>query len=550
MSARLPLGALPQPSRLSEFAVPPDPAGQLLALLEGALDRIVSIGLHAAVALALGSLAARLLRRCGLRWSWSLLPLVLLAPTRPLLHGWSATLCLAALSAAVSGRRRHREDLAAGGDLAESARARRGPASFARRALVALWATRRARRGPAAIGRSGLEIGRDGSARAVTIPFGRSAGHHTLVVGATGSGKTVTQTWIAERAIEAAYSVVVVDPKGDRRMRDALAAAARASGRRFVEWTPEGPWIYNPFAWGGPSEIADRALVGERFTEPHYQRQAQRYLGHAVRMLRGAGIAVSFATLTAQLDPEALERLSETVADEHASRTREYLASLTPRQRSDLAGVRDRLAIVSESDVARWLDPENAEAESFDLLDAIESGAVVYFSLRADSWPLLAQMLGVAIVGDLRGVAASLQGDPRPSVVVIDEFAALAAEQVSHLFGRARSAGINLVLATQELSDLRVQTHRQLREQVLGNLSALIAHRQVVGESAELIAELAGTVGCWRTSQASDGRWTRTRAAEPAISPERIRALPPGAAAVLDLAGARPPRLARIHAGR
>jgi len=267
-------------------------------------------------------------------------------------------------------------------------------------------------------------------------------------------------------------------------------------------------------------------------------------------MLRGAGIAVSFATLTAQLDPEALERLSETVADEHASRTREYLASLTPRQRSDLAGVRDRLAIVSESDVARWLDPENAEAESFDLLDAIESGAVVYFSLRADSWPLLAQMLGVAIVGDLRGVAASLQGDPRPSVVVIDEFAALAAEQVSHLFGRARSAGINLVLATQELSDLRVQTHRQLREQVLGNLSALIAHRQVVGESAELIAELAGTVGCWRTSQASDGRWTRTRAAEPAISPERIRALPPGAAAVLDLAGARPPRLARIHAGR
>jgi len=34
---------------------------------------------------------------------------------------------------------------------------------------------------------------------------------------------------------------------------------------------------------GSETEIADKALSGETFTEPHYLRQAQRYLGHAVR---------------------------------------------------------------------------------------------------------------------------------------------------------------------------------------------------------------------------------------------------------------------------
>ncbi len=36
---------------------------------------------------------------------------------------------------------------------------------------------------------------------------------------------------------------------------------------------------YNPYASGSDSEIADKALAGERFTEPHYLRQAQRFLG-------------------------------------------------------------------------------------------------------------------------------------------------------------------------------------------------------------------------------------------------------------------------------
>ena len=224
-----------------------------------------------------------------------------------------------------------------------------------------------------------------------------------------------------------------------------------------------------------------------------------------------------------------------------------YLDSLTSRQRGELGGVRDRLAIMAESDVGSWLDPATPGAESFELLDAVRSGAVVYFSLHADTRPLLAQMLGAAIVQDLQTVVAALQEHPARCVVAIDEFSAIAAEHVAGLFARARSAGISLLLGTQELSDLRLPGRETLQEQVLGNLTSLIAHRQVVPASAELIARLAGSRGAWRTSVSSDGRSTRTRVSEPLISPEEVMGLATGQAAVLRLSSPRSAAVARMH---
>lgn len=540
------------------------PLSPSLAPLLAPVRELVSVSCHVGLGLAAGSLVVSFMRLRDLRWTWSLPPLALELPLHPLVGGWYYTLIAATLCAAARGRRRHREDLAWGGDLAERAQASGGPLLFARKALIAvherraagrnpLWALAAERRGAlhrsvAAVERSAAQrgvvegagceriaLGRDEQARIVSIALGGRGGRHTLVLGATGSGKTVTQTWILGGAIEAGLGVVVVDPKGDSRMREQLAGIARQCGREFLEWTPAGPSVYNPFGHGSPSEIADRALAGERFTEPHYQRQAQRYLGYAVRALRCAEIPVSLRELVEMLDPASLEELAQRLPEPRREATEHYLTRLSARQRSDLGGVRDRLAIVAESDLAQWLDPATPGAFAFDLLSAMRRRAVVYFALEADSWPLLARMLAAAIVGDLRGAMSALQRRPVPTVVAIDEFAAVAAEQVAHLFGRARSAGISLLLGTQELSDLRTDERSQLRDQVLGNLSSLIAHRQVVCESAETISRLAGTRGVWRTSQTGAGGWTRSRSSTASLAPERVRSLAIGEAAVLDL---------------
>jgi DNA helicase HerA-like ATPase len=205
--------------------------------------------------------------------------------------------------------------------LPPTTRLRRTPVS----ALRSRRARRRIRRGRVLTSR-GLVVGRDRRGRAVHIPTGGTSGRHTLVLGATGSGKTVTQAWIAGRLIQAGHAAVAIDPKGDRVLRDELHRAARRARRDFREWTPEGPDGYNPFAHGTDSELADKALAGETYTEPHYQRQAQRYLGHATRTLKAADRPITLATLTEAMDPRRLEAIGRRLDDEHQAQVlRDYL---------------------------------------------------------------------------------------------------------------------------------------------------------------------------------------------------------------------------------
>lgn len=530
-------------------ADPTAPFANGAAPIEHLLQWLVGAAEHLAIGLVLGLLAARAMRRLHLHWSWAAGACLLVLLAHAALPGAALTLLAATLVAAVRGHRWHGEDLQAGADLASIAAERTTPLDGARagvRALRQLVATapEQAWRGCL------LRVGADRRHRPVSIELGGpGGGTHTLVAGATGAGKTVTQAWIATQAIAQGMSVIAIDPKGDPGLRRCLCDAAHARGAAFHLWTPAGPSVYNPFGHGGPGEIADRALAGERFTEPHYQRQAQRYLGHAVRTLLATAGEVTLGGLVAALDPDGLALLARRLDEQSAHTVHTYLDSLTSRQRADLGGVRDRLAILAESDVGRWLAPAPS-APSFELLEVVRTGAVACFALDADARPLLAQMLGRAIVQDLRSVVAALQARPARCLVAIDEFSAVAAEQVAALFARARSAGISLLLGTQELSDLRLPGRESLLEQVLGNLTTLIAHRQTVPASAELIERLAGSRGAWRASVGSDGRTTRTRVGAPLIDREEVMGLPRGCAAVLRLSSPREASLARIRAPR
>ena len=141
-----------------------------------------------------------------------------------------------------------------------------------------------------------------------------------------------------------------------------------------------------------------------------------------------------------------------------------------------------------------------------------------------------------ATSGDLLTIAAGCQRQPVPTLIAIDEFSAIAAEGVARLFGRARAAGFSLLLATQELADLRAAAP-ELLEQVLGNVESVLAHRQSVPESAELIARIAGTRPAWSSTEQLEhglptGRLSRSRSREFSIHPDAIRTLERGVAAV------------------
>jgi type IV secretory pathway TraG/TraD family ATPase VirD4 len=516
------------------------------------VERLLEALAVGAGVLILSSVAlAVVLRRRGLRWTWALLGL----PAALLLWQINDLLGLACVGVAglgsLLGASWHYSDLAHGADYAEAAHRRIGILQVLRRTSE----NKTVRRTGSWVNGGWLRLGCDERGMPFSIPVGYESGCHTLVLGATGAGKTVSEAWIACRMIEAGHGAIVIDPKGDPMLHSQLKAAARTRHAAFLEWTPEGPLAYNPYAHGSGGEIADKALAGERFTEPHYQRQAQRYLAHAVRVMHAAEIPVTPVSLLAHMDPAELEVTARRLPEEQAAQVQAYLDSLSERQQRELSGVRDRLAILAESEVHPWLEP-GPDSGALDLQQAVQERAVVYFRLDSDRRLLLSEMLAGAIVIDLVTLVGRLQRQPTPTVVMIDEFSAVAAEQVSRLFGRARSAGISLILGTQELADLGSAGDGALREQVLANITTLIAHRQNVPESAELIASIAATKPVWVSTQQTEdgllapgpsGRGSRRRGYEFEIHPSRIKRLATGWAVVVTPGAEQAPGVVRVN---
>jgi hypothetical protein len=92
---------------------------------------------------------------------------------------------------------------------------------------------------------------------------------------------------------------------------------------------------------------------------------------------------VTPVSLMAHMDPGELECTARKLPEATAAQVQAYLDSLSERQRRELAGVRDRLAILAESEVHRWLEPIPNE-QALDIQLAVKERAVVYFRLDSD----------------------------------------------------------------------------------------------------------------------------------------------------------------------
>ena len=366
--------------------------------------------------LVFGGALLAYLRHRRLRWTWAL-------ATVPFAYGswlvsWRAGLVLGVggATAIVGGVRLHLESLGRGGEEARAARHAIGPLVVLRSLIAERGARRQPRKGTT------LAIGRTARGSVCRVPIGRPGeGRHVLTVGATGGGKTVSQASIVAAHIDSGMAAVVVDPKGDGRLRATLRASAAAAGVRFREWSPSGSAIYNPIANGNPDEIADKALAAHEWSEPHYEMATRRLLGLTLATMQAAGLWPP--TLSALVDhshPDRLDALADRAGGEVAGRVRSYVDGLDASARSDLRGGRDRLAILAEGELGRRLDPTLGDGEEVDLRRTLDRREVVYFRVDADRYPLAARLLGAALVIDLASLAAGRQGGSTAAVLLMD----------------------------------------------------------------------------------------------------------------------------------
>jgi conjugal transfer pilus assembly protein TraD len=369
---------------------------------------------------------------------------------------------------------------------------------------------------------------------------------HALILGATGAGKSTTLLAVLTEHIRSGRPVVAIDMKGSPTFASTLAEAAALAGRSFRLWTPDGPGRWNPLAHGNPTELKDKLIASERFTEPHYQRAAERYVQTVLQVL-GHVHPLQPPTLeevAALMEPRRIAGLLRHAPPQLTARVQDYIATLSHDQLSGIRGLGTRLALLTESQAGPYLRPAPGR-QAIDLRLALGGGDVVLFSLNSARYGGLASQLGTVAIQDLvaaTGYRLLDHGREAPATVGIDEFSALGSDNVISLLARCRESGVSVLLATQELADLD-RAAPGLRDQVLGSTAVKIVHRQDVPASARTVAQMTGTETVWEQTRQTTahpvfgdhdtGRGTRRQAERSLVHPNEISALPPGEAVLI-----------------
>jgi len=187
----------------------------------------------------------------------------------------------------------------------------------------------------------------------------RQLSAHGLILGASGAGKSTTLLTILTEQVRRRRPVVAIDLKGSPAFAAQLASAAAAAGRPFRIWTPDGPNHWNPLQHGNATELKDKLIATERFTEPHYQRAAERYVQTVLQVLEHANRdrAPTLEQVVRLMDPQRVPGMLRGLPRPFVERVQDYIAGLTPDQLSAIRGLGTRLAIISESHTGRYLSP-------------------------------------------------------------------------------------------------------------------------------------------------------------------------------------------------
>ncbi len=343
----------------------------------------------------------------------------------------------------------------------------------------------------------GSLIGVDGDSRPVVLTD-EAANKHTLVLGTTGSGKTVTVCNIVESAIARGIPLIYIDGKGDYDLACRVARCGQDKGRPVSLFAMKGDSVaYNPLAVGGFTSKKDRIIELREWSEEYYKKLAEGYLQTVFKVMDACHVPCNLATLAAHLDLDNL---------------RDLLRS----HKTDIPGVKQLMEELDHQDKAsKHIESLVAEIHNFTaseigplfkvtenrptltLQQVLAENGIAYFCLPALEFPAMSRTLGRLIVNDLKAtVAQQLGSNPKTVYVVFDEFSVFAGDQVLNAITMGRSAGIHAVLSTQSLSDIasgRKENAEHLINQVVSNCNNFILHRQNSADDAEKLAALIGT---------------------------------------------------------
>ncbi len=307
-----------------------------------------------------------------------------------------------------------------------------------------------------------------------------------LVLGTTGSGKTVTLEQFACYAIRKGYPLILIDGKPTQENVRNLWQQANSHGRSFYGFNCGNLKSYNAL-WGRSyTELKDKIMtLKDQWESDYYRSIAEDYLQTTLEVLIKLQKQVDLKTIAQCLDIDYLALLVREASDQTLA---EKIKSLEHYERKSLTGLQAHLNALINSELGGYLQYQE---EAFTLNEVIEQKGVAYFALPALKFPSFAKVLGKLIINDIKASIEPLNGS-QPIFIIFDEFSVFAGEQVLNLVNMGRGKGIHAIFGTQGLADLK-RVDSDFESQLLNCVNTIICHRLNHQESAESITKWIGT---------------------------------------------------------
>lgn len=383
-------------------------------------------------------------------------------------------------------------------------------------------------------------------------PVSHSEGH-TLIIGTTGSGKTRCFDLLISQCILRNETVFIIDPKGDRDLRDKAKRACDELGRgdRFVSFHPAHPQSsirINLLAnWTRPSEIASRisALMqsgGNNDNDPFknfafgalnavcsglcnvYRSPTLKNLKH---YLAGTSVGLVVEAINSYLRkanpdkvPElekSLQNLKKKDPESIANALVEFylrngpsdadmddLVNMFTHNREHfskmITSLLPILTKLTSGVLGDMLSPneelgEQSKNEWSDTNELIRGNYVVYVGLDSLSDTEVGQAIGSMFLSDLACVAGARYNfedtsKGRTVNIFVDEAAEVVNQPFLQILNKGRGAKLKLFVATQTYSDFVAKMgSKDKATQLLGNLNNKICLRCIDPQTQQFVTD-------------------------------------------------------------
>lgn len=295
---------------------------------------------------------------------------------------------------------------------------------------------------------------------------------HTLLIGATGSGKTTTIIKIVKELQKDKQKIVIIDGKGDNN----LITKIKSINHNSYVWTIQGSSCYNFLHYNNYYELADKIMSLFDFSEPHYQVIAHTYLLFLLKILIDNKIKISWENIIAYFPLKILKTLlnKEDVINNERIKT---------FKQTDINGLLHRIEFY-------YQNLENVSSDYENLNYLLNEYDIILFSLNSLTYPSLASKVAKIIIQDLKAFAVSKDKNLVINLF-FDEFNVFIDEQVINLINKTRSFNYHCFLCFQSISDLKIN-NCDLKNIIFANCANVLVHNIKDPETNDYLIRIFG----------------------------------------------------------